>query len=139
MKKAVDLNTPLEWICLTTLSMTLLSLRLLEGTTGLYGPTNKIIQLGVCWIGYLSSKSGNKSEAMELDENGWRLRYELERELEEIYTYRESIWQKRCSERWILQGDANTVFSTALQMGGGQNAPYSPWKQKRVKFLKQHC
>jgi hypothetical protein len=33
-----------------------------------------------------------KSEAMELDAEGWRLRYELERELEEIYTYKESIW-----------------------------------------------
>jgi hypothetical protein len=29
---------------------------------------------------------------MELDAEGWRLRYELERELEEIYTYKESIW-----------------------------------------------
>jgi hypothetical protein len=33
----------------------------------------------------------DKTEAMELDEDGWRLRYELERELEEIYTYKESI------------------------------------------------
>jgi hypothetical protein len=33
----------------------------------------------------------DKAEAMELDEDGWRLRYELERELEEIYTYKESI------------------------------------------------
>jgi hypothetical protein len=41
---------------------------------------------------------------MELDEDGWRLRYELERELEEIYTYKENIWLKRCSERLILQG-----------------------------------
>jgi hypothetical protein len=33
----------------------------------------------------------DKAEAMDLDESGWRLRYELERELEEIYTYKESI------------------------------------------------
>jgi hypothetical protein len=33
----------------------------------------------------------DKAEAMELDEDGWRLRYELERELEEIYTHKESI------------------------------------------------
>jgi hypothetical protein len=44
----------------------------------------------------------DKAEVMDLDEDGWRLIYELERELEEIYTYKESIWQKRCSERWIL-------------------------------------
>jgi hypothetical protein len=52
----------------------------------------------------------DRAEAMDLDENGWRLRYKLERELEEIYTYKENIWQKRCSERWILLGDANTGF-----------------------------
>jgi hypothetical protein len=34
----------------------------------------------------------DKADAMELDEEGWRLRYELERELEEIYTCKESIW-----------------------------------------------
>jgi hypothetical protein len=33
----------------------------------------------------------DKSEAMELDADGWRLRYALERELKEIYTYKESI------------------------------------------------
>jgi hypothetical protein len=33
----------------------------------------------------------DKAEAMDLDESGWRLRYELKRELEEIYTYKESI------------------------------------------------
>jgi hypothetical protein len=30
------------------------------------------------------------------------LRYELERGLEEIYIYKESSWQKRYSERWVL-------------------------------------
>jgi hypothetical protein len=45
------------------------------------------------------------------------LRYELERELEEIYTYKESIWQKRCSERWVLQGDANTGFFHSIANG----------------------
>jgi hypothetical protein len=46
----------------------------------------------------------DKAESMSLDADGWRLRYELERELEEIYYYKESIWQKRCSERRFLQG-----------------------------------
>jgi hypothetical protein len=40
----------------------------------------------------------DKAEVMGLDEKGWRLRYELERELEEIYTYKESTWQKRYIE-----------------------------------------
>jgi hypothetical protein len=34
----------------------------------------------------------DKAESMDLDESGWRLRYELERELEENYTYKENIW-----------------------------------------------
>jgi hypothetical protein len=38
-------------------------------------------------------------------------RYNLERELERIYTCEENIGQKRCSEKWVLQGDANTGFS----------------------------
>jgi hypothetical protein len=32
-----------------------------------------------------------KAESMDLDESGWRIIYELERELEEIYTYKENI------------------------------------------------
>jgi hypothetical protein len=58
-----------------------------------------------------------RAEAMELDEDGWRLMYELERELENIYTYKESIWQKRCDERWILQEDANTGFFHCIANG----------------------
>jgi hypothetical protein len=34
-----------------------------------------------------------------LDEEVWKLIYKLERELEEVYTYEESVWQKRCSEK----------------------------------------
>jgi hypothetical protein len=56
----MDLSTPFGWTCSTTLSMTLLSLKLLEGASGLHEPINKIIQLGVCWIGCLPPKSGNK-------------------------------------------------------------------------------
>jgi hypothetical protein len=33
----------------------------------------------------------DKAEAIELDEDAWRLRYELERELKKIYTYKERI------------------------------------------------
>jgi hypothetical protein len=33
----------------------------------------------------------DKAESMDLDERGWRLIYELERELEGIYTYKENI------------------------------------------------
>jgi hypothetical protein len=39
------------------------------------------------------------AENGELDEEVWKLIYKLERELEEVYTYEESVWQKRCSEK----------------------------------------
>jgi hypothetical protein len=45
--------------------------------------TTKVLR-DIMWL-------NDKVEAMELDEDGWRLRYELERELDEIYTYKESI------------------------------------------------
>jgi hypothetical protein len=38
-----------------------------------------------------------------LDEEGWKMRYRLERELDEVYTYEGNVWQKRC-EKWVLQG-----------------------------------
>jgi hypothetical protein len=52
--------------------------------------TTKVLQ-DIKWL-------DDKAEVMGLDEKGWRLRYELERELEEIYTYKESTWQKRYIE-----------------------------------------
>jgi hypothetical protein len=61
MKRAMGLNIPFGWICSIALLMTQLSLRLLEEATCSLGQINKIIQLGVCWIGYLYPKSGNKN------------------------------------------------------------------------------
>jgi hypothetical protein len=45
---------------------------------------------------------------VHLDDEEWRMSYTLERDLEDIYTYEEKIWQKRCCEKWVLKGDANT-------------------------------
>jgi hypothetical protein len=51
-----------------------------------------------------------------LDEEGWKMRYRLERELDEVYTYEGSVWQKRC-EKWVLQGGANTDFFHSVANG----------------------
>jgi hypothetical protein len=40
-----------------------------------------------------------KDEKEGLRDIEWKERYKIERELDEIHTYEESIWQKRCSER----------------------------------------
>jgi hypothetical protein len=46
--------------------------------------TTKVLR-GIKWL-------DDKAESVGLDQNSWRLRYDLERELEEIYTYKEIIW-----------------------------------------------
>jgi hypothetical protein len=78
-----------------------------------------------------------KAESMDLDESGWRIIYELERELEEIYTYKENIWQKRCSERWIVLGDANTGFLHRVANGRRRKCTIHSLEAAGVKFLKQ--
>jgi len=50
-----------------------------------------------------------KSDLMQLSEEEWKRRYELENELQEIYVVEELYWQKR-GEKWILKGDSNTSF-----------------------------
>jgi hypothetical protein len=59
----------------------------------------------------------DKAKAKCFEENGWRLRYELERELEDINTYKQNILRKRCSEKWILLGDASTCFFHSVANG----------------------
>jgi hypothetical protein len=49
-----------------------------------------------------------KVEVVDLDDEEWKMRYILERDLEDIYTYEEKIWQKRYNEKWVLKGVANT-------------------------------
>jgi hypothetical protein len=49
-----------------------------------------------------------KVEVVDLDNEEWKMRYILERDLEDIYTYEEKIWQKRYNEKWVLKGVANT-------------------------------
>jgi hypothetical protein len=65
-----------------------------------------------------------KVESMELDEEGWMLRYELERGLEEIYIYKESSWQKDIVKDGFYRGVLTQVFFTAFLKGERGNAPY---------------
>jgi hypothetical protein len=58
-----------------------------------------------------------KADQHGLEGEEWKLRYKLERELEEILNYEENVWQKRSSKKWILQGDANTGFFHSVANG----------------------
>ena len=51
-----------------------------------------------------------KSDLMQLSEDEWKRRYELENELQDIYVAEELYWQKRGGEKWILKKDSNTSF-----------------------------
>lgn len=59
-----------------------------------------------------------RADERDLFEHEWAERYELERELEDIYSHEEIWWQKICGETWLLRGDANTSFFTGLLMVG---------------------
>jgi hypothetical protein len=47
-----------------------------------------------------------KADSQGLIEDEWR-----------IYTYEEKIWQKRCCEKWVFQGDASTCFFHSIANG----------------------
>jgi hypothetical protein len=62
-----------------------------------------------------------------LDGSGWASRYVLEEELVQVYKQVEIYWQQRGSVRWILQGDSNTVFFTALLLGREESVKLNSW------------
>ena len=45
------------------------------------------------------------------------LRYDLEDQLTTIYTDEEAYWRLRGTQRWVLQGDANTAYFQAVANG----------------------
>jgi hypothetical protein len=51
-----------------------------------------------------------KGEQGDMEGPLWKERYQLEVELEQILHKEELYWQQRGSEKWVLQGDANTSF-----------------------------
>jgi hypothetical protein len=65
-----------------------------------------------------------KADQQGLNESGWRDRYKLEGELEEIFTYEDIVGQQRCSVEWILKGDSNSGFFTDWLMGERENVLY---------------
>jgi hypothetical protein len=64
------------------------------------------------------------------------LRYKLERDLEEIYTYEECVWQKKgVVKNGSYGGMPIHDFFTVWQMVEGESVLYSPWKLNREKSL----
>ena len=51
-----------------------------------------------------------EAELGGLSEHQWKIRYSLEKELQDIYTAEEIYWQKRGGVKWLLEGDSNTAF-----------------------------
>jgi hypothetical protein len=50
----------------------------------------------------------------------WQQRYQLENNLDHIYQKEEMFWQQRGSEKWVLEGDANTTFFHSSASGRRQ-------------------
>jgi hypothetical protein len=67
-----------------------------------------------------------KADSQGLDSVEWRRWYNLEREIEGIYTYEERIWQKRYSENGYYKEMLIQVSSIVLQMARKGNAQFSP-------------
>jgi hypothetical protein len=75
-----------------------------------------------------------KAERQELHIEEWRYKYKLERDLEEIFSFQEKIWQQWCSAKWVLQGDANTRFFHGVA-NGRRCALFFHCKHKRGIYL----
>lgn len=58
----------------------------------------------------------NIADERDLFPQEWEVRYELEKEVEEIYLQEEIWWQRRGGEQWLLRGIVTLPFSTKLRM-----------------------
>lgn len=45
-----------------------------------------------------------------LEQEEWAHRYQIERQLEQVYLREETYWRQRMGKNWLLAGDANTKF-----------------------------
>ena len=59
----------------------------------------------------------NIAEERDLFPQEWEVRYELEKEVEQIYLQEELWWQRRGGEQWLLRGDINTSFVHRIANG----------------------
>jgi hypothetical protein len=47
----------------------------------------------------------------------WQERYEVEKQLEEIYQFEEIQWQRRGGVKWVLKGDSNNSYFHGVANG----------------------
>ena len=59
----------------------------------------------------------DKAERVQLSEAEWERRYQLEKEIQEIFVTEEMYWQKQGGEKWILKGDTNNRFFHGVANG----------------------
>ncbi|XP_073360311.1 uncharacterized protein [Aegilops tauschii subsp. strangulata] len=58
-----------------------------------------------------------RADSVGLSPDEWMQRYDLEDQLMVIYTDEEAYWRLRGTQKWVLQGDANTAYFQAIANG----------------------
>lgn len=58
-----------------------------------------------------------RADTTGLSPDEWMHRYALKKELIAIYTNEECYWWQCGTQKWVLQGDANTVYFQAIANG----------------------
>uniref|UniRef100_A0A453R3X6 Reverse transcriptase domain-containing protein n=1 Tax=Aegilops tauschii subsp. strangulata TaxID=200361 RepID=A0A453R3X6_AEGTS len=58
-----------------------------------------------------------RADTVGLSPDEWMQRYDLEDQLMVIYTDEEAYWRLRGTQKWVLKGDANTVYFQAIANG----------------------
>lgn len=51
-----------------------------------------------------------EAKRRELSPMKWRHRYDIEKQLENIYMEEEFFWRQRAGKQWLAMGDSNTRF-----------------------------
>lgn len=63
----------------------------------------------------------NKMNDQDINIEEWELRIHKEEWLEKLYSFEEKMWQQRCEEKWVLEGDRNTTFFHGVENGRKRN------------------
>lgn len=58
-----------------------------------------------------------RADTLGLSPDEWLSRYDLEDKLSMIYTDEEAYWRLRGAQKWVLKGDANTIYFQAIANG----------------------
>jgi hypothetical protein len=57
------------------------------------------------------------ADTVGLSANHWKIRYDLEHQLEEVLVWEEAYWSQRAHIQWLNEGDSNTAFFHSFANG----------------------